>query len=185
MIQPEQGHHVFGVGAFRKSGEATQIAEQSGDLAAMAFQLLFRSGRNDQIGDLRRQEATQPAHALDLADLVGHTLFELLIQLDDFFRPLLQLAEQLRVLDRDNGLRGEVLHQRDLLVCERSNFLAIDGQRSEQHFVLAKCNNKGGPRAAQVYHRSAKRITKPIRILVHLIAVNELLALNKSPMCVS
>jgi hypothetical protein len=109
----------------------------------------------------------------------------LLIQLDDFFRPLAQFTEQPRILDRDNGLGGEVLHEGDLLVCERSDFLAVDGQSTEQHFVFAKCDNKGGSSAAQVYHCSAKRITKPIRILVHLIAVNQLLALNKSPMCVS
>jgi outer membrane biogenesis lipoprotein LolB len=43
----------------------------------MAFRLRFRSRRDDQIGDLRWQETTQPAHALDLADLIGDALFEL------------------------------------------------------------------------------------------------------------
>ena len=37
-----------------------------------------------------------------------------------------QLAEQPRVLDGDHGLRGEVLHQLDLLVGERPDFLAVD-----------------------------------------------------------
>ena len=59
----------------------------------MAFKLLFRSRCDDQIGDLRRQEAAQPAHALDFADLIGNALFELLIELDDLFRPLAQFAQ--------------------------------------------------------------------------------------------
>ena len=36
---------------------------------------------------------------------------------------LAQLAEQPRVLDGDDGLRGEVLHQLDLLVGERPHLL--------------------------------------------------------------
>ena len=34
---------------------------------------MVRSRRDDQISDLRRQKASQPSHALDLAHLVGHT----------------------------------------------------------------------------------------------------------------
>jgi len=50
----------------------------------MAFELLFRSGGDDQIGDdqignLGRQETPQPAHALDFADLISNALFKLLI----------------------------------------------------------------------------------------------------------
>jgi hypothetical protein len=37
-----------------------------------------------------------------------------------------QLVEQSRVLDGDDGLLREVLNQRDLLVRERANLLAID-----------------------------------------------------------
>ena len=39
---------------------------------------------------------------------------------------LAQFVEQPRVLDGDDGLRGEVLHQRDLLVGERPHLLAVD-----------------------------------------------------------
>ena len=35
-----------------------------------------------------------------------------------------------------------------MLVCEGSNFLAVNGQCSEQHLIFAKCHNKGTPRAA-------------------------------------
>ena len=40
---------------------------------------------------------------------------------------LAQLVEQARILDGDDGLRGEILDQLDLLVRERTYFLAIDG----------------------------------------------------------
>jgi hypothetical protein len=46
----------------------------------MAFELLSRSRGDDQIRNLRREEAPQPTHPLDLADLVGDALFQLLIE---------------------------------------------------------------------------------------------------------
>ena len=39
---------------------------------------------------------------------------------------LAQFVEQPRVLDGDDGLGGEVLHQLDLFVGEWSNLLAVD-----------------------------------------------------------
>ena len=45
---------------------------------------------------------------------------------------LAQLVEQPRVLDGDDGLRGEVLHQLDLLVGERPHLLAIDDDSADQ-----------------------------------------------------
>ena len=39
-----------------------------------------------------------------------------------------QLVEQARVLDRDDGLSGEILHQLDLLVGERAHLLAINAR---------------------------------------------------------
>ena len=47
-----------------------------------------------------------------------------------------QLVEQPRVLDGDDGLGGEVLHQFDLLVGEWPNLLAIDGDGADQFVVL-------------------------------------------------
>jgi hypothetical protein len=61
------------------AASVTQVAEERGNLATMTFELLLASRRNDQISHLRRQEAPQPAHALDFAHLVGDTLFELLV----------------------------------------------------------------------------------------------------------
>ena len=51
----------------------------------MAFELLLGTRRDDQIGHLRRQETSQPAHALDFANLVGDALLKMLIELFDLF----------------------------------------------------------------------------------------------------
>jgi hypothetical protein len=79
MIVAQQGHHVFGVCALCEAREPAQISEECGYLSAMAFELLLATRRHDQISHLRRQEAPQPAHALDFAYLVGNALFELLV----------------------------------------------------------------------------------------------------------
>src|SRR5215510_15787692 len=42
-----------------------------------------------------------------------------------------QLVEQARILDRDHRLRREVLSQLDLLVGERPDFLAVDGNGAD------------------------------------------------------
>jgi hypothetical protein len=39
---------------------------------------------------------------------------------------LAQFIQQPRVLDGDDSLRSKILHQRDLLVDERADFLAVD-----------------------------------------------------------
>ncbi len=48
------------------------------------------------------------------------------------------LGHQPRILHRDHRLGGEVLQQRDLLVGERPNLLAIDRDAAEQRLVLAQ-----------------------------------------------
>ena len=58
-----------------------------------------------------------------------------------------QLAEQPRVLDGDDGLGGEVLHQLDLLVRERSYLLAVDDDGTDQQFIFQHRNRKQRPSA--------------------------------------
>jgi hypothetical protein len=55
------------------------IAEERGNLSAMAFELLLAARRNDQISYLRMKEGSQPADALDFRLLGRRALFELLI----------------------------------------------------------------------------------------------------------
>ena len=49
---------------------------------------------------------------------------------------LAQLVEQPRVLDGDHRLRGEVLHQLDLLVGEGPHLLAVDNDCADHLVVL-------------------------------------------------
>ena len=53
-----------------------------------------------------------------------------------------QLVEQPRVLDGDDGLRGEVLDQLDLLVGEWPHLLAVDGDRADQLVILEHRHSK-------------------------------------------
>ena len=62
---------------------------------------------------------------------------------------LTQLLEQSGILDGDHGLIGEVLHQLDLLVCERPDFLAEDGNRSDQLAFLEHRHHDKRPGAAE------------------------------------
>jgi hypothetical protein len=47
-----------------------------------------------------------------------------------------QFSEQPRVLDGDDGLGGETLQQRDLLVREWTNFLAVDAKEANKLIVI-------------------------------------------------
>ena len=65
------------------------------------------------------------------------------------------LGDQPRVLHRDHRLRGEVLQQRDLLVGERPDLLAIDRDDAEQRLVLAQAARQA---------RCARRRDRPSRV---------------------
>ena len=110
-------HHVFWIRAFREAGKAAQVTEQRGNFSTVAFELLLRTRRNDQIGYLRRKETSQSAHALDFAHLVGDALFKLSVQ-------LVEIIEQPRILNGDDCLRGKILHQLNLLLGKWSDLLA-------------------------------------------------------------
>src|SRR5262249_37260022 len=75
---------------------------------------------------------------------------------------LAQLVEQAGVLDGDDGLVGEALEQLDLLVGERLNSLAIDGDRVEQRIFLAHRHGDGRASAAEVGESDQPRIALEI-----------------------
>src|SRR5262249_50058417 len=60
-----------------------------------------------------------------------------------------QLAEQPRVLDGDDGLAREVRDQLDLFFAERSNFLPIDRDRTEQLTFLEHRHDEKAPRSGR------------------------------------
>ena len=84
----------------------------------------------------------------DLEHLRGRGL--LLQRLAQIVGALAQLVEQPRVLDGDDGLGGEVLHQLDLLVGERAHLLAVDGDRADQLVVLEHRHDERSRAAAKL-----------------------------------
>src|SRR5687767_7186194 len=67
MIRRENGHHLLGLHPFGEGREAAQIAEDDRYLLPMTVeQSLVVSGGDNEIRDLGRQQAAQPANAPDL-----------------------------------------------------------------------------------------------------------------------
>jgi hypothetical protein len=89
----------------------------------MAFELLLAPRRHNQVSHLGRQEAPQPAHAFDFANLVGDALFVFGLRLQ-LARSFAQFVEQPRVLDGNDRLGGEVLDEFDLLLNRRTSWRA-------------------------------------------------------------
>src|SRR5262249_5154248 len=81
----------------------------------------------------------------DLQHLRGRRL--LLQRFREIRRALAQLVEQPGILDGDDRLRGEVLHQLDLLVGERADLLAVDGDRTDQLILLEHRYDENSARA--------------------------------------
>ena len=69
---------------------------------------------------------------MTLEHLGGRRL--LLQRLAQIVGALAQLVEQPRILDGDDGLRGEVRHQLDLLVGKGPDLLAVDGDAPISRF---------------------------------------------------
>src|SRR5262249_9415703 len=76
---------------------------------------------------------------------------------------LAQFFEQARVLDRDDGLCGEVLDQLDLLVRERADLLAIDADRADQLILLDHRGDKERAGTGEVDESNNQRIAFAVR----------------------
>ncbi len=77
---------------------------------------------------------------------------------------LARLGQQPRVFDRDDSLHREILQQRDLLVGERPDFLAIDRQTAEQSIFLKQRHNEKGTRAAELDRSDAQPVARPVGV---------------------
>ena len=113
------------------------------NLPAMAFELPLYARGDDQISHLRRQEAPQPAHALDFAYLVGDALFQVLIRPIPLIAPeavgscLERSFEQPRIFNGDDCLRCEVLQQRQWCSSlERAYLLSEDGDNTSNLVLM-------------------------------------------------
>ena len=69
-----------------------------------------------------------------------------------------QLVEQPRVLDGDDGLGGEVRDQLDLLVGKGTDFLAVNGERTDQFVLLQHWDSQKCPYTAEFDGRNVRRI---------------------------
>ena len=78
----------------------------------------------------------------DLQHLGGRRL--LLQRFREVVGALAQFVEQPRVLDGDDGLGGEILHQFDLLVGERPHLLPVDGECADRLTVLDQRRGQDG-----------------------------------------
>jgi hypothetical protein len=107
VVLAEHRHHLLRIGGLGEGGEAAQVEEHDRDLAAMALQRILGAAGDDQLGELRREEALQPADPLELAHAVGHALLEAPVQLGE----LALLAQHLLVERLDAQQRAHPRQQ--------------------------------------------------------------------------
>src|SRR5262249_49788132 len=69
--------------ASTKFRPAAEGGKEHRDLPTVAGQDRLVSGRHDRVGDVRREEPTQPPQALELLDLSAHALLEREVELLD------------------------------------------------------------------------------------------------------
>ena len=95
MVLAQHVKEFLGRGCLGECSEAAQVAEEAGDVGAVAGEQLLAFLAGDELCHLRREEAGE------LGSLS------------------LDRVEQARVRDRDRGLVGERLDECDVLVGER------------------------------------------------------------------
>ena len=79
VVLAQHGHDVLRLHGLGEAREAAQVAEDDGDLATVAAQEGVVAGRDHELRELRRQEAPQPAEALEGLDLRLDPLLELAV----------------------------------------------------------------------------------------------------------
>src|SRR5215472_16689791 len=72
---------------------------------------------------------------------------------------MFQLVEQPRVLNGDDGLGGEIGHQLDLLLRERSYLLAVDIDGANHLILFQHWHAKHTPKASKLDSGSHQRMT--------------------------
>src|SRR5262249_57615294 len=75
-----------------------------------------------------------------------------------------QFTEEPRVFHRDHSLRREVLQQRDLLVGEGPNLVAVDLDRAENIVVLLQRHNQAATRTTEIDDGATAILTRLIQI---------------------
>src|SRR5262245_47841801 len=94
--------------SLREGREASEVAEQAGDVGAVAGKKLLSVVRGEQAGDLWRDESRELG-ALPLDRLKGP-----------------------RIGDRDRRLVGECLDELDVVISEEARTVATESDRTDQ-----------------------------------------------------
>ena len=76
VVLAQHAHDLLGLGGLGEGGEAAQVEEDHGDLAPVGLERIVGAAGHDQLGELRREEALQPAEPLELGDLLRDALLE-------------------------------------------------------------------------------------------------------------
>src|SRR5215475_5229766 len=118
VVDPQDLEQLFRSSRLGEGGEAPEIAEEAGDVGAMASKQLLAPLRRDELCDLRRDETGQLC-------------------------PLsLDRLEQPRVRDRDRRLVSESLDELDLVIGEGTRSLTTDHDCTDQLLVQEDWNAK-------------------------------------------
>ena len=115
MILAQDPHDLLGLGGFREGGEPAEIEEDDRHLAAVGLEGIVGSSADDQLGEVRREEALQPAQ------LVHHPVRPRVVDgggglvADDVQEDLVQLVEGvgLRALHREHTDQAVLDEQRE------------------------------------------------------------------------
>ena len=76
-----------------------------------------------------------------------------------------QFMKQLRVLDCDNGLGGEVLNDFDLFIGERPDLLATDYELTHQFTVLQQWHSEHRSDTANFHGRNSRRVAFNVSLI--------------------
>ena len=132
MELAEHPHQLFGLDRVREARPAAEVGEEHRDLPAVAGEDRLVAGRDDRLGELRREESLEALQALELLDLRLHALFERPVQLLD--RVVVALDPQQRPDSREQLLLVERL--RDEVVragLDRLRLLRPVARREHDH----------------------------------------------------
>ncbi len=84
VILAQHAHHLFGIRGLGKLRETTQVKKHHRDFPPVRLEGILSSAGDDQVRQLRREEALEPSQTLELSNLVLHSLLEVAVPLGQF-----------------------------------------------------------------------------------------------------